>query len=85
MDVTAYTLNCITSPGQCGSVGWVLSYRVKGRWFDSWSGHMPGLWVRCLVGARMRGDGLMFLSYTVVSLSFSLPSLPSKVNIYFKM
>ena len=31
-------------PDQCGSVGWVLSHKVKGHhWFDSQSGHMPGV------------------------------------------
>ena len=39
-----------TSPGGHGSVGWALFCRVKGHWFDSWSGHMPGLWVRSPVG-----------------------------------
>ena len=30
---------------QCGSAGCVSSHRVKGCWFDSRSGHMPGLGV----------------------------------------
>ena len=29
-----------------GSVVWVPSRKAKTRRFDSWSGHMPGLWVR---------------------------------------
>ena len=33
----------------CGSVGWVSSSKTKGRWFNSWSGHMPGLQVQSLV------------------------------------
>ena len=32
-------------PDQCGSVGWALSRKVKGRQFDPWSGHVPSLWV----------------------------------------
>ena len=38
----------------------------KGRWFDSQSGHMPGLWARSPVGQP----------HTDVSLPLSLPSLP---------
>ena len=33
------------SPDWCGSVGWVSYRKVKGRRFDSQSGHMPGLLV----------------------------------------
>ena len=40
------------SPDRCGSVGWVSSYKVKGRQFDSCSGHMPGLQVQSLVRAH---------------------------------
>ena len=36
--------NCVSSDC-CGSVGWALSCRVKGRWLDSRSRHMPRLWV----------------------------------------
>ena len=38
------------SPGWCGSVDRALACEPKGRWFDSQSGHMPGLWTRSLVG-----------------------------------
>ena len=31
------------SPGWCGSVDCMLSCKPKGHWFDSQSGHMPGL------------------------------------------
>ena len=34
----------------CGSAGWVLFCRAKGHWFHSRLGHVPGLWVRSLVG-----------------------------------
>ena len=32
--------------GWCGSVDWVLACEPKGYWFDSQSGHMPGLQAR---------------------------------------
>ena len=66
------------SPDQCGSVGWASSHKAKRRQFDSWSGHMPGLQVQSPFGAHPRGNQLMFLSHIDVSLSFSLPSPPSK-------
>ena len=53
------------NPGWCGSVDCTPACEPKGWWFDSQSGHMPGLWVR--------SPELMFLS-----LSFSLPSPLSK-------
>ena len=62
-------------PGWCGSVDWVLACKLKGRWFDSQSGHMPGLWARSPVRG-VWGDALMFLS---LSLSPSL-TLSLKVN-----
>ena len=34
-------------PGWCGSV---LDCKLKGHWFNSQSGHMPGFWARCPVG-----------------------------------
>ena len=46
----------------CGSVGWALSHKLKGLWFNSWSGHMP--WSLC------KRQSIMF-----PSLSFSFPSL----------
>ena len=33
-------------PGWCGSVDWALACKPNGRWFDSQSGHMPGLHAR---------------------------------------
>ena len=33
-------------PGCCGSVDWAQACKPKGRWFDSQSGHVPGLWAR---------------------------------------
>ena len=37
-------------PDSCGSMGWVLSHKVKGPQFDSWSRHMPGMRARSPVG-----------------------------------
>ena len=42
------------SPGWCGSVDWVSACEPKNLWFDSQSGHMPGLWARSPVGTRER-------------------------------
>ena len=36
-------------PDWCGSVDWVPAWGLKGCRFDSWSGHMPGLWARSTV------------------------------------
>ena len=45
------------SPAQCGSVGWALSCRWKGRRFGSWSGHRPGFRARSPVrGVRKTTD-----------------------------
>ena len=33
----------VESPGRYLSVGWAPSHKLKGRWFDSRSGHIPGL------------------------------------------
>ena len=45
------TKNTIISLDWCGSVGWALPHKLKGPRFDSWSGHMPGLWVQSQVRA----------------------------------
>ena len=63
-----------------GLVGWALSCKVKGHRFDSCSEHTPGLWVWSLVGARTRGNRLMFLSHTDVS-----PSLSSSLLLSLKI
>ena len=65
-----------TCPGWRGSVDWVLAYEPESRWFDSQSGHMPGL--------RMPGPQLGVCKrrpHIDVSPSLS-PSLPSlqKIN-----
>ena len=64
----------VYSPGWRGSVDWALVWEPKGHWFDSQSGHMPGLQAKSSVWELMRGNHtLMFLS-----LSFSLLSPLSK-------
>ena len=60
----------------------VLSCTQKILGFDSWSGHMPKLWVLSLVGQVEKQLTVIFLSHINVSLSLSL-SLPfpfSKIN-----
>ena len=54
----------VNSPGWCGSVDWVPGCEPKGCWFDSWSGHMPGLLARPVPsGGHVRGNHtLMFPS-----------------------
>ena len=45
-----------------GTVAWVSACQPKGRWFDSQSGHMPGLRARSPVGGARGNHSLMFLS-----------------------
>ena len=42
--------NSDDSPGWCGSVDRAPACELKGHWFDSQSGHMPGLRARSPVG-----------------------------------
>ena len=64
----------LESPGCCGSVGRAQSHKVKGHRFDSWSGHLPGLWVRSPVRVPIEGTALMFsLPSMFLSLSPFLP------------
>ena len=41
--LSCFIYRIVLSPGWCGSLGWVLSRKLKGLWFDSHTGHMPGL------------------------------------------
>ena len=61
-------------PDQCGSVGWASYHRVKSHWFNSRSGHMPGLRVS-FPSEHVRETMDWWFSHTSVflSLSFSLP------------
>ena len=61
------------SPDQCDWVGWPLSGKAKGRWFDSRSGHRPGWQVQSPDGVRMRGNWSVFLSHIDVPLLFLPP------------
>ena len=75
-------------PGWCGSVGWALDYELKGCWFNSQSGHMPGLWARSWFGGGQEAtDGwfsctLLFF-YTSFFLSLSLKNEMSSLRKYF--
>ena len=63
----------------CGSVGWALSCKAKGRWFDSQSGHMPGLLPSPPQGTLWEATDRFFTHTSIFfSLSFSLPSPHSK-------
>ena len=66
---------------------WVSSCKAKDHRFDSWSGHMPGLWARFPVGGRVRGKRSMFLSHVDVSLPLFLPPFPSlkKIKSFLKI
>lgn len=60
-----------------GLVGWRVILYTKGCKFDSWSGHMPRLWVRYLVVVCTGGTQLMFFT----SMFLPLP-LPLSLKIY---
>ena len=66
----------IPSPGWCGSVGCMPDWELKSHWFDSQSGHMPGLWAGPYLG-RASGNWSMF-SLTLMFPSVFLPSPFSK-------
>ena len=76
----SYFSKVLTSLGQFGSVGWVLSCKAKSRQFDSQSWYVPALQVWSPVGTHARGNQSMFLSHTDVSLPFSLPSPLCRIN-----
>ena len=70
----SYWLKDLVEPWLVWLSGLSAGLQTKGRWFDSLSGHMPGLQARFPSAGRARGNHtLMFLS-----LSFSLPSPLSK-------
>ena len=73
------------SPDWCGSVGWALSCKLKGRHFNSQSGHLPGLWARSPVGGLCARGNQLFLLHISESLPLCLPLFPSlKINKIFK-
>ena len=56
----------------CGSVGWSIILQTKSHWFDSQSGHMPGLWARSPVGGMQEANDWCFSSSLSLSISISL-------------
>ena len=72
-------LSIITlSSGWCSSVDWVQALEPKGCWFDSRSGHMPGLKARSPVG-----DAWEVTTQWCFSPSLS-PSLPPSLKTNLK-
>ena len=63
----------LDGPDRCGSVGWAMSHKVKGPWFDSLSGYMP--WLQVWFPSRVEATDRCF------SPSLS-PSLPLALKIY---
>ena len=64
--------NC---PDWYGSIGWALSCKAKGHWFNSLSGHMPGMQVHAWSGCIQEATDHCFpLISMFLSLTFSLPS-----------
>ena len=63
------------NPGWCGSVVWALACEPKGCWFDSQSGHIPGLQLRSPTRGTWEAT-----THRCFSPSF-FPSFPlSKIN-----
>ena len=62
--------NLFLGPGCMAQLVGALFCAPGGRQFDSWSGHMPRLWVRSMIGVHAGGNQPMFLS-----LSLSLEKL----------
>ena len=82
--LTALIRKDVFHPEQCGLVDWVLSCKPKGRRFDSWLGHMPGLRVQSWLGhIRKATDRCFSLASMFFSLSFSLPPPLSKIKVNF--
>ena len=62
-------------PEWCGSVGWASTYKLKGHWFKSRSGHKPGFPARFPVRGVWEATGwCLSLTSVFLFLSFSLPS-----------
>ena len=76
-----FNQNDLTCPGWCGSVDWVLACEPKCCWFDSQSGHMPGLWARSPVGHVRSNYTLMFLSLFPSPLPSFFPSFLSFLSL----
>ena len=77
-----FSLKSISCPGWYGSVARALTCETKGRWFNSQSRHMPGLWARSSVrGVREATTHGCFSP----SLSLSLPLFLKINKIFFLM
>ena len=74
LDTLCRVENPVTCPDQCGWAVWVMSLKAKGCWIDSWSAHMPGLWVHRF------SPQLGHVWETSVFLSLSLLPLSLKIN-----
>ena len=69
-------------PGWCSSVDWVPACKPQGHWFNSQSGHMPGLWARSPV-ARAQGAATHWCFSPSLSLCLPLSLRINKSNIFF--
>ena len=58
--------------GWCGSVDWAPAREQKGHWFDSQSGHVPGLQAGSLVGGVWEATDRCFSPSLPPSLPLSL-------------
>ena len=69
-------------PGWCSQLVGASLCEPKGYGFDSWSGHMPRLWVQSPVGVHAKGSWSVLLSHINVSLPLCLspPSPLSKIS-----
>ena len=61
----------------CGSVGWALYHKLKVPWFDSQSGHNPGLWFSPQMGCIQEAVNRCF-SFTSMFLSLPFPLSKNK-------
>ena len=71
-------------PGWCGSVDWVLAWGPRGQQFNSYSGHMPGLWARSPVGGARETTTHWCFSPSLSPFLPPFPSLWKWVNKLFK-
>ena len=74
----------IFSPGWCSSVGWALACEPKGHWFDSPSGHKPGLRARSAVGVWEATNGCFSCTSMLLSLFLHPFPFSKKINKSFK-
>ena len=64
----------------CGSVGWASCCKLKCYRFNSWSGYMPGLWARSLVGGMKKEATDYCFPHTEMFL-FLFSSFPSPFSL----